>query len=278
MTIYADTYAALNFGVNYLILLSTARISGAVYGRLRLALGALAGALYALACAAVPMLDFLPFKLGMAFCIVWTALGRDRLVKRTALFFASSFAVGGGVWALYLMTGRQEVRPAGVMLCTALCCQVLKAGFRLAGGSLRGGTVEVELLRRGRSVTLKALVDTGNRLTGEQGNLPVIVCEREKIYPLLTEEEQRALGQDDPLKVFELMQRQEMKPRLLPCRTVSGTALIAAFRPDAMAWSGGRTDRVLVGVCPGKLSAGGEFTAVVGSWIREQGGTECSQC
>jgi len=276
VTIYADTYAALNFGVNYLILLSTAHVCGAIYKKRRLALGALVGAAYALVCGWVPLLERLPFKLGAAVLIVWTALGRGHLVKRSILFLGASFALGGAVWAIYIMTGKREVSPAAIMLCAALCCAVMNAAFRLTGAPCGGGRLRLEITRQGRCITVNALVDTGNLLTCPRGNLPVIVCENAAVMPLLSQAEQRAVIPDDPLKTFENLQKLGANPRLLPYHTVSaGTELMVALRPDAVQWQGGQSVSVLLALCPGQLSPGGEYTAVTGSWIWEQGGNEC---
>ena len=118
MTVYADVAFAVNAAINYVLLLSSARLSGAVIRRGRLAAAAAAGGAYAVACL-VPALRFLsglPLKAAAMLLMLLCAFGREkRLLRLTGLFFAASAAF------------------AGVML---LLCQLAGTGLLLLGGSV----------------------------------------------------------------------------------------------------------------------------------------------
>lgn len=273
VTVYADTLAALNFGVDYLILLATARVTGAPRRRGRLALGALTGAVYALLCVLCPIAGKPVCRLPAAVLMVMAGIGKSHLVRRSLIFAGASAAMGGGVWALGLMLGGKELSPAGVFFCAALCCAVLSLGFRLSAPERGTRTVWVTLERGGRQITFRALVDTGNRLRGPGGAF-VIAAERETLLPLLDARERRAVIPADPAGSFERLAMLGARPILVPFGTVSERGgLLVALRPDRAEAEGRELGPVLAAFAPAELSDGGGYTAIIGSEILENGGT-----
>ena len=104
--IYVDTLFLLNAIVDYLLLLCSARLAGERLSRLRFALGALLGGLYAVALF-LPGFGFLgrPLcRLSAAVLMVLTAFGGcRRLLRQVVIFFLLSCAFGGGVLAIGLL-------------------------------------------------------------------------------------------------------------------------------------------------------------------------------
>ena len=84
--VYVDTLFLLNLTIDYLLLRLSARICGQYVPTLRLALGALMGAVYAL-CAFLPQGYFLtypPVKVAVGVALALTAFGgRQRLLRLT---------------------------------------------------------------------------------------------------------------------------------------------------------------------------------------------------
>ena len=82
--VYVDTLFLLNLTIDYLLLRLSARICGQYVPTLRLALGALMGAVYAL-CAFLPQGHFLtypPVKVAVGVALALTAFGgRQRLLR-----------------------------------------------------------------------------------------------------------------------------------------------------------------------------------------------------
>ena len=107
-TIYLDSLFALNAIIDYLLLLCSARAAGAVLHRWRLALAAVLGGLWAVACV-LPGLGFLsyaPMKLVPALFMVLIAFGGERRLWRcVVIFLAVSAAFGGAVWAASMLAG-----------------------------------------------------------------------------------------------------------------------------------------------------------------------------
>ena len=129
-TIYLDSLFALNAIIDYLLLLCSARAAGAVLHRWRLALAAVLGGLWAVACV-LPGLGFLsyaPMKLVPALFMVLIAFGGERRLWRcVVIFLAVSAAFGGAVWAASMLAGsgfyggRYENNNAGGSACQCCC-------------------------------------------------------------------------------------------------------------------------------------------------------------
>ena len=144
--IYVDTLFLLNAIVDYLLLLCSARLAGERLSRLRFALGALLGGLYAVALF-LPGFGFLgrPLcRLSAAVLMVLTAFGGcRRLLRQVVIFFLLSCAFGGGVLAIGLLGGRGLSLGGGVLyssmdlkivlLSAAGCYAVITLIFRGAG-------------------------------------------------------------------------------------------------------------------------------------------------
>ena len=96
MTVYADEAFLLNGAVDYLLLVCAAKLGGGRMLRLRLALAAVFGGVYA-AAALFPALAFLrqlPVKLASLAAMLLIAFGAGRGTLRTgALFFAAVCAL-----------------------------------------------------------------------------------------------------------------------------------------------------------------------------------------
>lgn len=159
MAVYLDLVMALNFGVDFLLLLGTNRLSGFPAHPWRCAGAALLGAAYAAGCL-LPGFRFLgnPLWRGVSLVLMASlAFGWEKsALKRGAVFVLLSMALGG----LALSMGRNDI-PA--LLLAALGCYLL---CRLSFGNKIGGKeyVQVVLRYQGREERLTALRDTGNTL------------------------------------------------------------------------------------------------------------------
>ena len=282
--VYIDSLFLLNFVVNYLLLLSAARLAGEIIRRLRLALGAALGALYA-AAVFFPGMAFLlhpACKLGAAVLMLLCAFGGSRrLLRLTLVFFGVSAAFGGGIFAIELLGGRGLSLKNGIfysamdlrliLLSAAACYVVLTLVFRRTakhGGPSRE-LVPTVLTIEGRRVALTALVDTGNTLTDPVTNRPVMVAEGEKLVRLFPEGE--APNQNelrDPVAAMERLSSGggRGRYRLLPYQAVGvDCGMLLALRLDGVRV--GETDYggILVALSPNRLSDGGGYSALIGA-------------
>ena len=243
--VYVDVLLVLNFIIDYLLLLFCGRLAGRRIHRRRLLAGALLGALVSLAIFLPPMGFWLlaGVKLGSACAMVRLSFpwqGAWAFAREVFLFFTVSFLLAGICLGLWLGLG------VGGVLCyngvTYFDVSILSlllsitAAYLLLGAyaRLRGLPEEerctASITWQGRSVTLPALRDSGNRLTEPFSGLPAAVAGLEALQPLLDAESMAAI-----------LSRQLPETGLLrpiPCRTAYGGGLLPAFRPDRVELQG----------------------------------------
>ena len=171
-TIYADSLFALNFIADWALLLAAGRLSGAVLRRWRIALAAALGAAYALASVA-PGWGFLTHpaaKIALGVGMSLIAFGSERRFWRCCgMFFAVSALFGGAVWGAAMLAGYDAARGVYVPVSgrvLALSFALLYVYLFPAPGraARRAGGVSLEVSLAGRSVALRALVDSGDAL------------------------------------------------------------------------------------------------------------------
>ena len=282
--IYADTLFLLNALVDYLLLLSAARLAGEPLRRGRFALGAALGGGYAVAIF-LPGMSFLAHplcRLASAALMLLVAYGGSRrLLRQGVLFAALTCAFGGGVVAIGLLGGTGLSLGGGVfysvldlkvvLLSAAVCYGVLTLVFqRLAQHSAADGElVDIKLYLRERSVSLTALIDTGNTLTDPISGRPVMVAEGERAA-ILFPRDHRPTPADlrDPAAALTRLGTGEWRGRfrLLPYRSVGvERGLLLAVRVDALELDGRRSGPVLVALSPTPVSDGGGYQALIGT-------------
>lgn len=271
MTVYIDEVFLLNAIVDYLLLLSAARLAGEPIHRPRLALGALLGGLYA-AAVFLPGWGFLTLplcKLAAPVGMTLLAFGSARRLLRVSLtFFGVSAAFGGGVLALQLFLGAPAVLDLKTTLLAAAGCYLFltllfRRAARHGGGELASARLELE----GRSCRLTALVDTGNTLTDPATGKTVMVAEGEKLKDLFPAGGcPTAAELADPAAALSRRKSGSFRWRLLPYRAVGVPwALLLAVKVDR-AWVGGEDyGPILVALSPTPVSDGGGYSALIGA-------------
>ena len=276
MTVYADLAFTLNTAIDYCLLLAGARLSGSVIRRKRLIPAAFFGGAYA-AAALFPQLVFLKngaVRAASFAAMLLIAFGWEKkILKRVFYVLAVSACFAGLVLAaVHLFGTGLLVLPGGAYYPVSFSTLLLLA----AAGYLAVRLVSAEYVRRmgrkivpltlfcrGRSVSLRALCDTGNTLADSVTGCPVIVADWSaagKILPgeLQTEEF------TDPAKLVEILRDKipETAPRLISYRAVGvGCGLLPAVRLQSE----------MNGVCAGRLVAfsaepisDGSFDALTG--------------
>lgn len=281
--IYVDTLFLLNALVDYLLLLAAARLAGEPLRRRRLALGAVLGGLYA-AAIFLPGLGFLAHplcRLASAALMLLAAYGGSRhLLRQGALFAALTCAFGGGIVAIGLLGGTGLTLGNGVfysaldlkvvLLSAAACYGALTLVFRRLGrhSAASGELVSARLSMGEKSVTLTALVDTGNTLADPISGRPVMVAEGESVAPLFPRENRPAPHDlRDPAAALNRLGTGEWRSRfrLLPYRSVGvSRGLLLAVRMDALELDGRGRGPVLVALSPTPVSDGGGYRALIG--------------
>ena len=278
--IYIDSLFFLNLIINYLILLSSARVSNIPLKRLRLGLAAAVGGVYAIA-AIIPGLGYFsawPVKIAAAVFMLLIAFGGERQFLRVCIiFFAISAAFGGAVYGASMLGGYGDPLRGGVYIPVslrvllpsfALCYAAVTIVFRRSGGI---GTRTVKALcieLGGRRVTVQALRDTGNHLRDPVSGKPCAIAETECIAGLFPREVMDAITYNlmTPSLALEALAGVPEYGRLF--RLVPYTAIgvplsmLIAFRPDK-AYVNEHETELLVAVSPTRLCEDGQYTAII---------------
>ena len=279
MIVYADELVLLNGIVNYLLLLACGHLSGESIRRGRLLAASGLGAIYAL-CAMLPAWSFLllwGMKAVVCLAMILIAFGRARsLVRMTALLIGLSLLYAGLVLLTAALTGaRAYIRNGIVCYPVSYRAMVLTAGMVYAAVSLlmrnrfssRARTIVPIRLQCGeRQIEVQTLLDTGSELRDPISNDPVLILDRETAGELLPRSAANLLAAAfDPVTLLEELSgtNPELRPRLLPCRTVNGGGLLLAFRCQELGQNGGSSAR-WAAISPTALSGDGRYQGLLG--------------
>ena len=268
-TVYADTLILWNAAVDYLLLLAAGKLCAMPLRRARLALGALLGGAYALFSAVSGAFWSLwTVKLAVGALCVLLAFGAERRTPRAlAAFYAVAACFGGAARALASLRGEPGGAGAPVsarvlLLSFAVCYALVALLFRRVGAHSGERLHDVTLTRRGRTLTLRALEDTGNALHDPLTGDAVLVADAAALAPLF--DDPAALTLSAPEALAALAGEQGRGLRLLPCACVAAErALLLCFRPDGVAVDGKPRRDLLVAVSPNRLSPEGRYDAII---------------
>lgn len=279
MVVYLDSLFLLNFGVDALLLSAARRLSRSGRSRLRTLLAAALGALYAAALFALPWawLGHPLTRVALAVLMACICTGRSgRTGALLGLFLMLSLSLAGGVLLLTLTGVGRMSSAAGVpvslsdtqllLLCAAgeyLLCSTVCALTRRNGSA----TVPVLLRCQGRTVLLRALVDSGNLLRDPLTGKPVLVVSREAaagLFPPDLRPTDEDLRRAEALCTRLTRDWEPGRVRLLPYHAVgSAQGLLLAVRVDRMEVGGKRYDNRLAAISPDGFTGG--VQAIIGT-------------
>ena len=254
--VYADVVMALNFLVDFLLLMATDRLAGFPAAPGRTALGASIGAVYSGMCL-MPGFSFLAgwlWRLVFLMLMAMTVFGWNRsALRRCGIFVVLSMALGG------LALGFGSPDMSGLILAAAGMWCLCRFALGVVGEETY---IPVVLRHEGRELSLLALRDTGNNLrdpiTGEQ----VLVAGADVAMELL------GWSREQILHPVETMARGTIPGlRLIPYRAVgqSGSLLPALRFRDARV--GGTRGDVLVAFAPEELGRGEVYRMLTGGAV-----------
>lgn len=269
MTVYADVLIVVNLFVNYALLLCSSMIMKRHVTSLRLFIGAAVGAFYGLVIFLPQLPDVVEILMRIiaSALIVFATFGYRNIrsfLRCFCTFFAVSFAFGGIMLVLWVTVApigmvynngavyfdiNLTVLAASTVVSFAVVSLIANFTQRHAP---KESTAIVTVYNKGRTVTLKALIDTGNSLTESFSGYPVILGEMgylEKVIPKVIKE---FVDGDDVSASPEI--------RLVVHKTVSGTGVLPVFRPDYIEVKTIskciKTNEVYIGVTSGNLASG----------------------
>lgn len=208
--VYLDVVFLINLIMDYAILWATARLGQLEVNHKRLLAGALVGALYCIALL-IPSLTFLYsllFRLILSLLIVSVAfapLSPLKFIQTCGYFYLIAFTMGGAILGgIYLLSTNPrffETVSQVVQRLIDLPYAWLLVGVAVAIIIGKWGTVWIKqalvksffrvpltICFDGQSLTIPALLDTGNQLKDPLTQAPVIITEYSAVEPFLPDD------------------------------------------------------------------------------------------
>lgn len=256
-TVYIDVLFAVNLLINYLLLSACGILAGLWQRKMRILLGALIGACYAI-------LMFFPdfsvlfttvSKLLVSMVIVACAFpfySVRSYIKALLIFYMVSFGFGGCVLGIFYFSDIGSRLgaiysngvlyfnlPWTILLVSGILFYCLLHLCTLVSSKLNSGSSLKKALRLslgGKTAELTALLDTGNGLVDPVTLSPVIVAEYRFVKPLFSDEiknELDRLGRDNLTWVMADVAQKGLKTRLIPFSSVGReNGMLLGFVPD----------------------------------------------
>ncbi|MCI7768595.1 MAG: sigma-E processing peptidase SpoIIGA [Oscillospiraceae bacterium] len=239
MYIYADILIIINIYADFLLIKSAAAITHSPLKTGRAVAAAVIGGFFSLAIFLPKGLAFLlaPLKLISSAVIVLTAFGFENLpcfFRRMVIFYICAFVFGGlGTGLAYLTGGRFITARNGIiyadfsmpaLVITSIAASICIGIYKRISDCGGGGSYTVIVSDCGRTMSFKAMADTGNILKDSFTGKFVIVCPKDVLiglYGKIPDCESVAAGKSSMGKRW----------RIIPYSTVSSSGMIAVICP-----------------------------------------------
>ncbi len=276
-SVYIDVLFFVNVMINTVILLSTATVLKIKYSSFRIFIGAVIGAVYA--CVVFfPEIRFIysvMFKAAaaMIICVISFAPKTFRqCIIYTAAFYATTAFFGVAALALLYFTDI-GIRLGGVIsngvfyfnipisyliFSCAVSYAAICIGDRMLKRRSRRRYSVITISKGGRSVSLRALVDTGNMLRDPISGKAVIIADVHAVAPLFEFDVEKYTDADSEFV--------SLPPgfRLIPFSSVGkSNGLMIAFVPDCVKIDDNVRSDIVTALCGGVLSKNRDYDALL---------------
>ncbi len=241
-TIYLDVLIGVNVYINYLLLAVAAKVSACRIVRTRLVLSSLFGA--AASCSILLEIPNVFFSIAIKLITVTVMTIIAFEIKTKKMFFritgvltAVTFGFAGAMIGIKNIMSTNnvavsnfsvymDISPVTLIFLTLVCYMLLSLCSKFAGGKNRRNSLcRLTVNSKGRSVTMDALLDTGNTLTEPFSGLPVVVVNEKQINNLMP---------DEIKSIRNTGFTPSAKLRVIPYTSVGGNGLLMGFMPDSI--------------------------------------------
>lgn len=292
MTLYVDIIFMENVFMNSIILLATGIILKDSMKIVRNLIGSTIGALYAIIIyvSNIVIYSNIILKILLSFVIVYISFKPTNLksfFKHVVIFYLTSFTFGGVAFALlYFVRPEDILYQNGVLIGTYPIKMILAGGilgfiiitiaFKNIKSKLSKQDMfcDVKLKLEEKTLSFKAIIDTGNFLRDPISRAPVIIVEKETLKGFLPAEivdntHDIINGKNVELGAFS------QRIRAIPFKSLGKeNGLILGFKLNNALIEyqdiGYRAKNVIIGIYNGKLSRSGKYNALVGLDILEE--------
>ena len=275
-TIYIDILFLVNLAINTGIIMCTGYIMKLPRHPIRVLASAAEGAAYSclMFVCNLSAVTSMAIRLCFAALMIVTAFGTcsvRALLKRTAVFILLTVAQGIAMLAVLYFT-KAGIRlggvikngvfyfniPAGYMIICSIGAYILiHIAEKLIKRTFHRSFARIKLKHLGKTVELKALIDTGNMLRDPLSGKKVLIAEAQKLTPLF-EFDLRSISPVEPNGLPRGF-------RLIPFSSIGKeNGLLAAFVPDAIEVEDAEQKDIIAAVFDGTLSQNGDYDALIG--------------
>lgn len=203
MTIYIDIVLIENLIMNYIILCATSIIMKLKLSYIRIFIGSLIGAIYAVISymSTFQVYSTLVLKIVLSIIIVYISFNPQtvkKLLKEVLIFYLTSFLFGGvAFYLLYFINPKNIISQNGVLVGTypikiamlggIIGSIIIITSFKIVKSKVSNKDMfcNVEIKINGKKVKTKAMIDTGNLLKEPITNIPVVVVEHTLLYDVI---------------------------------------------------------------------------------------------
>ena len=226
LILYADVLAFLNFALDFLCLCICAKVAGRRFIGWRAVLGALAGALYALASVPLSVLSgavqlLLHLLAACLICLIaFPVRGMlPKLFGKTVFVFLLTEAGLGGIITAAYYIGQRKATAVGIIVLALLFGGALALYGLYCRKKVYARNMKIEVTFGETRVQADVLVDSGNLVTEPFSALPVVILSA-SVLPA-------------PLNKPDL-ENSPVPLRAIPIRTGTGMGLLYGFIPDSI--------------------------------------------
>lgn len=297
MTIYLDVVLIENLCMNYIILFATGYILKVKRKHIRLMISSLIGGVYSIISyiEIVEIYSNIILKIILSIVMIYIAYcpkSVKNMMKELLFFYLITFVFGGCAFALLYFIKPEEVfMRNGVLIGTypikiavlggMIGFIILSLAFYIVKVKFNKKNVfcTIDIFFNGKSITTKALIDTGNMLKDPITNMPVIIVEKEKlenIVPInILENLDNIIMGEVPKEIYEDENFKYIsKFRVIPFKSLGKeNGLLLGFKADKILVGFDDStiiiEDVIVSIYKYKLSRKEQYSALIGLDIIE---------
>lgn len=297
VTIYLDVILLENLCMNYIILFATGLVNKVKIKQWRIIVSSIIGGVYSIFSFApiAKIYSSLILKILLSIVMIYIAFkpkNSKLLFKQLILFYLISFAFGGCAFALLYFVKPQDILMRnGVFTGTypikiavlggILGFVIVNIAFKVVKGKISKKDMfcEVQIFFQDKSVTIKAMIDTGNLLKDPISGMPVVVVEAkqlEKLIPTsMIENLNKIVSGEEQIQVDEIDTEYSSKFRVIPFSSLGKqNGLLLGFKADKLVIlleeEQKTLTQVIIGIYDKSLTKNGAYTGLIGLDILER--------
>lgn len=237
---YLDLLLVINWGINFIILLITGWIGALPFSLKRYGVASFTGTLVWLIVFFTPQYIFIswlcPLIGGVVLSLIaWPGEGWRRLLSKGALLIVAGQLTGGVIYSLAYFIDTVPLNGEGFPFAVILggSGAILPIALLLTGRmhrtkALRSYLGKVEISWSGKTLSVPALLDSGNTLSNPLNHWPVVILEQNAALGFLEGAVLSWLKEPENAPPVEL----ETRTALIPYTSLGGKGLLGAIRPD----------------------------------------------